>query len=312
MLRLAALVTLLALAPRAHAQATPQRCVPGAARADFGGIGPGSVVVPQRHRYVGGDPNWDPSMARFLGRVAAVTRRSGVDAQGCPGVRLDVDGGQHFWRIRDLNVGDGAPGEPAPRGTPIPEECGPEARYGPVRVGARVVLGRHRSISGDDNWIASMRAYVGRVATVVALVGGDDQGCAGVHVDVDRGEWFWRIRDMRMAEEGEGDAPIVAGGLAAEHGRAPGVLDPSAIVEACGFTDESAQYGPVRIGTEVVLGRHREVLGDDNWVVEMEPYVGQRARITQLVGVDDQGCPLVAVDVDGGNWFWRARDLRLP
>ena len=44
----------------------------------------------------------------------------------------------------------------------------------------------------------------------------------------------------------------------------------------------------------------------------MQPFVGQRARITQLVGVDDQGCPVVNIDADQGQYFWRVRDMTLP
>ncbi|HBQ12637.1 MAG TPA: hypothetical protein DEF51_16315, partial [Myxococcales bacterium] len=76
-----------------------------------------------------------------------------------------------------------------------------------------------------------------------------------------------------------------------------------------GMTDENADFGPVAVGTEVILGRHRSVAGESNWVEEMEAFVGQTARITTLIGVDEQGCPLVHVDADAGEWFWRLRDM---
>ncbi len=311
----------LALAPSAALaqSAGPQACALDAGSADYGEIRVGSVVVPQRHRFVAGDPNWDERMGRFLGRVAHVTRLSGLDERGCPGVRLDVDGGRFFWRVRDLNVGAERPRRvlASAREDGIPEACGQTdatARYGPVHVGSTVVLGRHRPVGGDDNWTPSMSAYVGRTTRVTELAGTDDRGCPGVVVDADNGEWFWRIRDLRAGDEGGS----YGRGVASDHGRvagpdaAPAVASDERVPQACGLTDETASYDPISVGTEVVLGRHRPVAGDDNWTPEMDPYVGRHARVTELVGVDDQGCLLIRVDVDHGDWFWRLRDVRLP
>jgi hypothetical protein len=290
----------------------PQPCGQDAAHADYGAVTAGAVVVPQRHRYVGGDPNWDARQGRFLGRVARVVRLSGVDASGCPGVRLDVDDGRFFWRARDLSVGAERPRrELAASAGELPEACG-RAIYGPLRVGSRVVLGQHRPIDGATNFTRSMRAYVGRPARIVELAGIDDHGCPGVRVDVDSGRFFWRVRDLRLPEG------RFAQGMASAHGRAarderPALAeaDPQ-VAQACGQTDANAQYGVVAVGSEVVIGRHRPVDGEDNWVEQMDPYVGRRARVMELVGVDDQGCPLLRVDVDQGDWYWRLRDVRLP
>ncbi len=311
-------LALLALSPaRALGQeAAPQRCGEEPGHAEYGELHVGSVVVPQRHRFVAGDPNWEPAMGRFLGRVAHVARLSGVDARGCPGVRLDVDGGRYFWRVRDLNVGDARPRAAAiARDDGVPEACGrtdASARYGSIGVGAVVVLGRHRPVDGDDNWSDTMGPYVGRTARVSELAGVDERGCAGVHVDVDEGEWFWRVRDLRPADIEA--AVVYEPGLASDHGRAASseeVIEDDRVPQACGMTDDNAQYGRIEIGTEVVLGRHRPVDGEANWVEEMDRYVGRSARVTELVGVDDQGCPLLRVDVDGGDWFWRLRDVQL-
>jgi hypothetical protein len=306
MVRALVMLSMLLLSCPAYAQS--QACGQRAGAIDYG-LTIGAVIVPQRHRYVGGDPNWDVRMGRFLGREARVTRLSGVDEQGCPGVRIDVDGGRYFWRVRDIDAGSHRAIARSDRG------CGGE--YGAVRVGARVVLGRHRPFAGEDNWSAAMRPFVGRTARIVALVGADEQGCAGAHIDLDGGEWFWRVRDMRVLGEGE-EVVAYAVGMAADHGRsldgsaeAPPALD-GRVPQTCGLTDATAQYGPVRVGTEVVIGRHREVDGETNWVALMDPYVGRRARVTQLVGVDDQGCPLIAVDIDNGDWYWRLRDVQLP
>ncbi len=87
---------------------------------------------------------------------------------------------------------------------------------------------------------------------------------------------------------------------------------PPPIPQACGQTADTADYGPVGIGTTVILGEHRPVNGDANWADEMAAFVGQQAVVTRLSGVDPIGCPGVRVDIDNGQWFWRLRDLTLP
>lgn len=304
----------------AHGQ-SPGRCARAPERPDYGTLQVGSIVVPQRHRFVASDPNWDPRMGRFLGRVARITQLSGVDVRGCPGVRLDVDGGRFFWRARDLGRQDAAPALAVEPET-LPQGCGQSPRapnYGSLREGARVVLGRHRPVGGDPNWEPRMEPLIGHTARVVELLGTDERGCPGVRVDADGGEWFWRVRDLRVAEDGGGPFPP---GLASDHGRpempaatpenlagAPG--DPR-VPQACGLTDETAVYAPVGVGSQVVLGRHRPVDGEDNWTPGMERYAGRVARVIELVGVDEQGCPLLRVDVDEGGWVWRLRDVLLP
>lgn len=311
------LVSIGVAVPAAAQEPGPQPCGQEAETADYGPIAVGAIVVPQRHRFIGGDPNWDDRMGRFLGRVARVVRLSGVDQEGCPGVRIDVDGGRWFWRVRDLNMGSDRPThEPRPRASSLPQRCS-EGRdnYGTVRVGSRVVLGRHRPVDGEDNWTPEMTAFVGRTATVVELAGRDEQDCMGIHVDADGRQWFWRVRDLRISGGGP-DVPYRPG-MASDHGRpqappVPPVPPDSRLPQACGATDANADFGPLAQGTAIVLGRHRAVSGEPNWIPEMEPFVGREARVTEQVGVDDQGCAIVRVDVDNGEYVWRVRDLRLP
>jgi hypothetical protein len=70
-------------------------------------------------------------------------------------------------------------------------------------------------------------------------------------------------------------------------------------------------YGPVVVGGLVVLDRHRPWRGDANWNPAMEPFIGQIATVTELSGLDDVGCPGIRVDLDGGQFFWRVRDMDL-
>lgn len=313
----------LVLGPTAGASAqgeAPQACGQQAETADYGDLEVGELVVPQRHRFVGGDPNWDARQARFIGRPTRITRLSGVDERGCPGVRLAVDGGRWFYRVRDLNVGARHPTRVAraARSSSVPQGCGrtdANVSYGPFRVGTQVVLGRHRPVAGDDNWSSEMSPFVGRTGRIVQHAGTDEQGCPGVNVDADAREWFWRVRDLRPAD---GESPVAfRPGLASDHGR-PDTGDATAaspdprIPQACGGTDENADYGPVAVGTTVVLGRHSAVSGETNWVPEMAAFVGREGRVIELIGVDEQGCALIHVDIDEGEWFWRLRDARLP
>ena len=341
------LALLLALASPAFALAQtvaperpPEACGMTDASARFGGLEVGMEVTLQRHRSVGGDENWDPGMAHFLGRVARITRLASVDEAGCPGVRVDLDGGTWFWRARDLGIGTGPQPRPARTATSVsaggfPQQCHQdEARpeYGPAAPGAEVVLGRHRAVDGDDNWAAEMEPFVGRTARVVDFAGVDGAGCPGVRVDLDSQQWFWRVRDLRLPSA-PGAPPVVGGtpppartGVTHDHGRPAAVIAPSgptdseglfgpttsAIPQACGFTDATVQWGPVAVGSAVVLGRHRDVGGETNWSDEMTPFVGRTARVTELIGVDDQGCAVAHIDADGGAWFWRVRDMQIP
>lgn len=78
------------------------------------------------------------------------------------------------------------------------------------------------------------------------------------------------------------------------------------------MTDATVQWGPIAVGTNVIIGRHRVVNGDENWSAEMDAFIGRTVRIQDLIGVDDQGCPVVHIDADNGQFFWRARDMTIP
>lgn len=106
----------------------------------------------------------------------------------------------------------------------------------------------------------------------------------------------------------------------------PPTLPPTAggaIPTACGLSQPA--FGPLSIGTGVVLGAHTPYVGPDgiggqvtpgsenelNWVPDMQAFVGQRTTITTLEGVDGAGCAVVKVAADNGAYYWRVRDMRL-
>src|SRR5690606_28682647 len=140
---------------------------------------------------------------------------------------------------------------------------------------------------------------------VIEQSGVDGVGCPGVRVDVDGGQWFWRIRDARLPGSEGTSAPgsmVASTGVSTDHGRPASVVawgsgsggglfgsGGSAAPQECGLTDAMVQWGPISVGAQVTLGRHRPVNGDDNWSAEMDAFVGRQARVSQLIGVDDQG-----------------------
>lgn len=81
------------------------------------------------------------------------------------------------------------------------------------------------------------------------------------------------------------------------------------IPQYCGMA--APQYGPITIGTPVTLGYHTPWSGDANWADEMSRWVGSRTVVTSLEGVDEVGCPVVRVAADGGQYYWRIRNMSL-
>jgi len=355
--------------------------------ADRSSVPVGSRVVLHHHRAVEGDPNWIASMRGYEGATTRVTGLDGLDPLGCPVVRVEVDGGRHLWRVRDLTViGTGlGPGG----GDAVPQRCGLDevsADYGLVQPGAIAILWRHRAVDGEENWIEEMADHVGRQVEVISLGGVDDSGCAVVTVDVDRGEWAWRVRDLTLVRPalpqscsdsgqepshgvlGVGDTVRLGHHRPVDHERSwlpameqyvghftrvtelasrddqgcpvvhveidhganlwrvrdltlydrvaseraePTAEEQAPPLESCGQTSAEAAFGPFRVGAHVTLGRHRPVDHDANWSEPMERFVGEEATVTELSGVDAAGCPGVRVDVDGGEHFWRIRDLQI-
>lgn len=83
----------------------------------------------------------------------------------------------------------------------LPQFCREEPDYGSVQKGTAVVLSRHRPVGGKPNWRSDMDQYVGKITTVTSLKGMDAEGCPGVAVEADGGTYFWRIRDLGLAEK---------------------------------------------------------------------------------------------------------------
>lgn len=88
----------------------PQWCGQDDDQGTYGAVKVGSRVRIKRHRpAVGGSDNWIGTMDQFVGRRAKVVRLRGFDGDGCPGVTIDLDDGDHFWRIRDMELVSQAP-----------------------------------------------------------------------------------------------------------------------------------------------------------------------------------------------------------
>jgi hypothetical protein len=146
----------------------------------YGFIKEGSTVILGRHEELNGGSNWADEMDSFVGKEAVVTSLPGADSQGFLVVR--VKGNDFVWRVRNLALkGRGEPGS-----------------YG-YQTGDSVVIGAHRYIAGDNNWADEMLEYVGQVATITSMEGTDGTGSSIVHVDIDDGDWYWRVETLSPA-----------------------------------------------------------------------------------------------------------------
>lgn len=95
----------------------------------------------------------------------------------------------------------------------LPRDCGQTAPlFGPLNVGAVVLLGAHTPYTGPNgqggvvatgteeelNWTAEMQPFVGTRTTVTSLDGVDGAGCTVVRVAADSQQYYWRVRDMSL------------------------------------------------------------------------------------------------------------------
>jgi hypothetical protein len=149
----------------------------------YGKIEVGSVVILGRHDEVDGDTNWNDEMDQYVGKAVKVTELVGADGSGC--LCVSVDGNDFVWRVRNLRL----------------KGSGEAGSYG-FDVGDSVILGRHRMVNGENNWAEEMEDYVGETATITSLVGFEegDSHCFLVYVDIDDGEWVWRVENMTPAD----------------------------------------------------------------------------------------------------------------
>ena len=89
----------------------------------------------------------------------------------------------YVWRVRNLTL----------------KGRGEAGSYG-YQIGDRVVIGAHRYIDEDNNWADEMAEYVGEEATITSLEGTDGTNSYLVHVDIDEGDWYWRVETMTPAK----------------------------------------------------------------------------------------------------------------
>jgi hypothetical protein len=82
----------------------PQACEGNEGSVSFGPVDVGTIVRLRKHSPVDGEENWEERMEQFLWKEAMVLELSGVDSQGCPVVRVDIDKGKYQWRIRDFDI----------------------------------------------------------------------------------------------------------------------------------------------------------------------------------------------------------------
>lgn len=147
----------------------------------YGMIKVGSVVILGEHEDINGGKDWDDKMAPFVGKQATVKSLPGADSQGFLVVRVKEN--DYVWRVRNLTL----------------KGRGEAGSYG-YQIGDRVVIGAHRYIDEDNNWADEMAEYVGEEATITSLEGTDGTNSYLVHVDIDEGDWYWRVETMTPAK----------------------------------------------------------------------------------------------------------------
>lgn len=173
-----------------------RRCGQSDEDADFAGLQRGSLIKLYAQDEADEDvpANWSYDMRHYLGYVTRVTELVGVDASGCPGVRVEADGGVFFWRVRDVErIEEGAEDD----------RCGQSeatANYMGLEPGDTVTIQDHRPWYEEQNWVSDMDEFVGSDAKIDELSGVDAAGCPGVTLDIDEGQYFWRVRDLKSAK----------------------------------------------------------------------------------------------------------------
>jgi len=236
-------------------------------------ICPGVRVVICRQRPVNGVDGWDPSMDKYENKSAVVVEICGRDDQGCRTVILRQDNTRlsPLFRARDLRI--------IGRDMTLDSLSGDSS----IVIGSFVRISKHREVNGKRNWSNEMDKFIDKIGVVVNKCGKDNQDCALAKLAVDGAivsDYVFRIRDLKLV--------------------------PSP------HLDESLE-GPENLqkGSLVVINRHRPVKGGENWVKDMDRYVGRVGRVTDFIGHDKSGCRMCTISVDDEvvKHAFRARDL---
>jgi hypothetical protein len=75
-----------------------------------------------------------------------------------------------------------------------------DVAYDGFRLGDLVRVTQHRSVGGETNWSDRMAPFLGRNGRIVEFAGQDSSGSWVIRLDVDKGAWAWRTRDLTLAE----------------------------------------------------------------------------------------------------------------
>jgi hypothetical protein len=148
----------------------------------------GSKVILGKHEVVKRgaleSDSWVAGMDEYVGCMAIVKR---VDEEedfcGCRTACVDIDQGRFVWRIENMTLCE--------------EEAAPKKE---IKVGSKVILGKHVEIEGYADWSNSMDQYVGREACIKSISNGAPRGNPVAFVDIDDGIWCWRTCDMVLIE----------------------------------------------------------------------------------------------------------------
>jgi len=252
----------------------------------------GSRVIIHKHRAVNGNANWVQSMEQFVGTEAVVKEFTGDDSQGCRMARLTRNGSpiNYVFRVRDLELANGGSGGSGGAVPPASAGVSESLSGDPnIVVGSRVIINKHRAVNGNTNWVSSMDKYIGKEAVVKDFTGTDSQGCrmASVVIDGAKVGYAFRVRDLVLAGSASSGGHQVSDSLSGDNS--------------------------IRVGSRVVVHKHRPVQGRSNWVSDMDAFVGRVGIVQRFTGNDSSGCRVCSITFNGAatDYAFRVRDLTL-
>ncbi|HNR29378.1 MAG TPA: proteasome accessory factor PafA2 family protein [Candidatus Hydrogenedentes bacterium] len=121
------------------------------------------------------------------------------------------------------------------------------------------------------------------------------------------GEWLDLSDPLTTREEWKSDDERLRVMAAAQFGMPPSFE--SLIRREGRRPAPGEQPGRFSVGDPIILGRHESVDGNQNWNADMDQFVGQRATILRVVGLDSAGCEVVRVTADQSRYVWRTRNM---
>ena len=278
----------------------------------------GNRVVLGRHYAVNGKRNWSPSMSRYVGKTVRI-KSFGYEKNNKHEPYVRVTGNTNNWRVRNLKRLS-LPSDvrhvknqykvsttKAQRLVNKLNTMSNSSWKKNLRVGSRVILGRHTSVGGKRRWQNNMDQYVGNTVRIEKL-GYDSKNKYEPQVKVSGNKYSWRVRNLRK--------PSSSSGRSSDLRRIRDRYDVSTdkaekIVRKLNVMSNSYWKKHLNAGDRVKLGRHHEVGGKKFWSSTMAKHVGDVVEVKSF-GYESGNNYEPYIRVHGNSYAWRVRNLRKP